>query len=1030
MPDNIPSISLQPPETPRCKHNNNINSNTNNQILQQSINRTTTPSFSFGLSFSPTFNFNSPNILSPRKFLTSTTDNNLNKVINHKRSISNSSGKDYNRFLESLNKSLDKEDSLENTPKDGLEKESQDIEEDNEDTDHDIWSSLNNSTQQNNTNLSSIYEDDNKENNIPYNTQNSKIVNDKFDEFLTPNKLLLSNKKPSATTTITTTTIATATPSLEVAPEISPKNSEISIDEQDHENDHLSSVIKKRKINHSITDTPNNAIASKIDKSMVSPLTFRKPSVTNSITSNSNSSSNVNLTEDKVWNPDLDDILIKSLYKYRKFKEDPNLNNNSILKNTSQNKVISRMLFNKTGILRSTKQISSRIFRLSKSGKLIKDIKTPLTNGSTSELDDVFNSNESFLLHPGSIDSNRNNALIDRELDILLSSSPLDEVFDEQTNYLLNLTDFKICSKARDNTTIFTKLATWNTCHNNIINKLDDYMIKILKERNIPIWFINHDINLNINHIETSTPMSAISPTFTNHNANLNHANFQSTMSINVYCKGSSSESMLNWCSLIEVYKNGKKILNVTDIINGYFNEDSKCYILQVPFIKTFFAGFFNYLINGSLISSEENIKIIQYIYNNEESDNNSNFDLKNSKIFAYLVHEFNMMGTKGQTKVVVVNSLRDHINKYEPTTDDNETVLADSSPYKSSNSPNHSLKNFETPSKNKFNTINNKNLKIDLSKTNNLNMNIPAGPMTAPIYNSNGLNQNNFANFNQFSINNLRQQQQHQQQFQNFNLNQTPQHPGMNIHALSTNNIPQMVSTEQNVFNTQQSQQQQPQQQQLSFNQSPTNLTTNATLSNAQSSFVSPINQQSKQQVQLQMEMELQMSLQMQLQMQQQQQQQQNLINQPMYNADVVNEQFIRQRQLFYQSQAQQQSQHAQQQITQFPKPIKQDQSKKFHQSQVISSRKNSNTSSTSKNQSQSKDSLKPKEITFGPIIGYDPSKDLKQHQQQQQQQQAQQSQNSNNHSSSTTKSNNQNVMMGIHRFPLNTPVMYKPKK
>ena len=48
------------------------------------------------------------------------------------------------------------------------------------------------------------------------------------------------------------------------------------------------------------------------------------------------------------------------------------------------------MLLNKTGILRTTKQISSRIFRLSKSGKLVKETKTLQTGSfANNNLDDI-----------------------------------------------------------------------------------------------------------------------------------------------------------------------------------------------------------------------------------------------------------------------------------------------------------------------------------------------------------------------------------------------------------------------------------------------------------------------------------------------------------------------------------------------------------------------------------------------------------------------------------------------------------------
>ena len=78
------------------------------------------------------------------------------------------------------------------------------------------------------------------------------------------------------------------------------------------------------------------------------------------------------------------------------------------------------MIFNKTGVLRTTKQISSRIFRLSKAGKLLKDSnnKTPQTVGSSNEeVDDLMLTPLEDLINvQGSMDSSKHNAVIDNEL--------------------------------------------------------------------------------------------------------------------------------------------------------------------------------------------------------------------------------------------------------------------------------------------------------------------------------------------------------------------------------------------------------------------------------------------------------------------------------------------------------------------------------------------------------------------------------------------------------------------------------------
>lgn len=684
---NLPSI-LIPPETPRAKAKDSNTSNLG------SVNRNIlTPSFSFGLNFLPSFNFNSPSVqaISPGNFLH--ISNSFNKAINRTPITSTSlalvppsTGKKHNRFLEALTRSSQQDG-------DNNKEGSSVSDTDNND---EIWSTVNTSqAQHNSTNQTSMYEDEND--------------HEKDNSFLPPNKLVLEKIEEN-----------NKSPSLDKAADISPKTAG-----DDY-------IVKKRKLStdQSLTDSPNNSVASKIDSTMQSPINYRKQSVAYSTKSNSSSSA---IADEKVWWPELDDVLIKSLYKYKKFKEDQDsFNASSILKKTSQNKIISRMLLNKTGILRTTKQISSRIFRLSKSGKLVKETKTPQTGSfANNNLDDILLTPLRSLVNArGSIDSSKLNTIIDEELDMLLGTSPLNEEFDD-TLYKLEIRDFRLSFRSVHDHHIFTNLVSIDV--NKSLSVPIEEAIRIkLELKKVPAWIINHDLNLNCHHIASSTPCSAVSAShqFQQLHLSLTGGNFESHMTIDVSC-GEKSHKILSWRSHIVVYKKGNKLLEVVDVINGYFSESSKSYTLQIPFLKNFFLGYITYLANGAAITPDENLKIVQIIYSNPKSGT-MEFDLGESTIRAYIIHELNIAGTSGSSKINII----DVHSKYQSASkqdhcdiDDNETVLADSSPLKLS--PNSS-RQWDTPSKSR--------LRIDTNKA-NIDGGAIAGPMTAPIYNAELLN-------------------------------------------------------------------------------------------------------------------------------------------------------------------------------------------------------------------------------------------------------------------------------------------------
>ncbi|CAX44585.1 conserved hypothetical protein [Candida dubliniensis CD36] len=982
---NLPSISI-PPETPRAKAKDSNASNLG------SVNRNIlTPSFSFGLNFSPSFNFNSPSIqaISPGNFLH--ISNSFNKAINRTPITSASSalvppstGKKHNRFLEALTRSSQQDDENNKEEDNVSDKENND----------EIWSTINTSqAQHNSTNQTSMYEDEND--------------HEKDNSFLRPNKLELKkieeNKK---------------SPSLDRAADISPKTTS-----DNH-------VVKKRKLStdHGVTDSPNNSVASKIDSTMQSPTNYRKQSVAYSTKSNSSSATNA---DDKVWWPELDDVLIKSLYKYKKFKEDQDsFDASSILKKTSQNKIISRMLLNKTGVLRTTKQISSRIFRLSKSGKLVKETKTPQTGSfGNNDLDSILSTPLRSLVNArGSIDSIKLNTVIDEELDMLLGTSPINDEFDD-TSYKLEIRDFRLSFRSVHDHHIFTNLVSIDV-NKSLSVPIEEAIRMKLESKKVPAWIINHDLNLNCHHIASSTPCSTATAShqFQQSHLNLTGGNFESHMTLDVSC-GEKSQRMLSWRSYIVVYKKGSKLLEVVDVINGYFSESSKSYTLQIPFLKNFFLGYITYLANGAAITPDENLKIVQIIYSNPKSGA-MEFDLDESTVRAYIIHELNMAGTSGSSKINIVDVHSKHqsaLKQEHADIDDNETVLADSSPFKLS--PNSS-RNWDTPSKSR--------LRIDAKKA-NVDGGAIAGPLTAPIYNAELLNKKMLDEQEKLKSNlqkdQVRPPLMHSQSVCNVNLS-----------TQRGNSSPEMANNSTLAFSTPMTNRQAPIQNSLvpSSNFTPYQIAQKSfiarTLSESQLQSQVDIQEQSNTQslppqqlegmvnpqihyVQTQMPSQASTGVAIALPPQVQNQLPQQIVHHiPLQNLGqtgsisqqsfplVTNNNVITPDNNFMRQQWQQQmyfQQVAQQQF----------QNNGFHMSTVsgkVQSTKHnskmvkhpSNPSSSQQNV-HNKENIKPRQITFGPILGHDPSRDLK-----------------------TIKKQNTKNNGIVQCFPANTQIMYKPKK
>lgn len=702
-----------------------------------------TPTFSFGLSFLPSFNFNSPlQTVSPHKFIQSSSSENFGKIIKNDRKPSICSGstpKSSRSFLDSLASSSRKRSNPDSDEASTIK------------DDMDMWSSLGNDSNSHNlTSLTSIYEKSADKENF-----------DSSKDFLTPSKL--TKKIVDSESSIDSKFVdLTNKPNKEFKP-LYKSNSDKKINQ------------KKRKLSNSITDSPNNIIATQIALSVVSPISKRILS---------NSKLNLLEHEDKVWYPDLDDILINAFLKYRQFKDNHGFASSSVLANTSQNKVLSWMLLHKTGLSRTSKQIASRLFRLAKSKRLNKPSKSKTTNAQSLDeihcnpFDDSLNSTGIQSMESLPPDD------IDRELDLILSS-PIND--NDNVNPASKFSFAPtVCSLTFSKEATAHSFTTLDPVYQDTFN-FDDLSQNLLPsikqftesmQFNCPSaqgWIVDHSINMDFElprQIATSTPISPFPNQYHLKSINISDGSFKSYMQLEVNCqeKIANSPSMLQWKSLCQIYNgNNSQIHESCDIINGYKLEGSK-YEFQIPFMKNFFLGYFHFLINGGN-PKEMDLCITQVLY--ELDPESKDFDPKNSSVTGYFIHRFKAgKGTSTFKKIQYKGGLS------VPEKDDNETVLAYSSPYRPSP---QSFPN-DSPSKGRMIP-----LSIDTNQANNYTS---RGPMTAPVYNSNIVSRK------------LVKEQ--------VNIQQLPKDPNLILHTYqrppeilnqskSTNNIPQFIA---NKFN------------------------------------------------------------------------------------------------------------------------------------------------------------------------------------------------------------------------------------
>lgn len=1037
--------TLHPPQTPRSTANG----------ARSGV----TPSFSFGLGFLPSFQFSSPmnmiNSLSPQRFFQ--VSNNLNKVVgskNDEREDENtkssgppnksrvekkdvfhsftpppSSGSTNNRFLDAIASQATKRHKAE--PGGSSNDVSIDA------------SSLNtdSSSNHNTTELTSLYMDDTSPTFVTPNTSKLKDTSLHESELKAAPKLV----------------------SLKPRPDILPENLDNLTPVSRRFSVSSSKTRKKRRISENITESPNASIASKIDI-IASPSRKLSKADTSSICSTTT-------LNDKVWYPEIDEVLLSSYLKFKTFKELQEPNSTS-LKYSSQNKILSRMILNKTGLLRTPKQIASRLFRLTKLKRPAKYRKefgnSPMLS---EELDALMDTPLDDLIDSSKVNTIDNEEL-EKELGSLLSSSPIltrdsnenNSIFSELKHdninergvYSLKPKELSIMFNDmmhKKNSHEFTRLHSIDQVTldqsklrsklNKSMNKeLKDSLLSKLASDGVPIWIVEN--NLNFHGPSPTSPNSELSPfssappvTTKSKPINFENGTFSSYMKIKVNVNDDKVPDMLQWKCVAKVFNNDKLILKKNEIVNGYLNEQDRTFDLQVPFLKDFWSGYLSFLNDGhDEINELKNLSVMQIIYEDNKELNSE------SCVYGVIVHNFTReLYSEGKsifTSIQMTDNSIKNIKDQEIYDDDNATEIAYSSPFKNS-SPDSKL---ISPSTSKVC----QNLKIDVAKANNAN--IGMGPFTAPVYNANTVQR--------FNPNVIKQQEQLRLLIQNHQMQQQllstmqpleqiqlpvqmhtqsqKQEPTVNdnthygqpalLPSRSTGHIPQVANFLQSNgedpskvnINSQSKSQTDTSFFMQGRNDNESTKATGSFLNTPQlhqQGLVTstPIKTHpSVPNIMINSNLNVPQALPVQVQGQ-------NFVETPLAHQQVVvngyppyntfqpelQGQYILQQYQFQQQQLQQQQMYMM-----------------YHQMQqqpqgnfAVNNSFPSHTAHSKRNKAASteanKENSNPKEITFCPILEYDPSKDA----------------------SNVQKKASSKNGIGIHRFPVNTPVtMYKPKK
>lgn len=433
---------------------------------------------------------------------------------------------------------------------------------------------------------------------------------------------------------------------------------------------------RKRKLSR-VNVSPSEAVAAQIDKLTVP----RTPAATKA------------LSASKTWTPALDSALLLCQERYKDYrrKHSPD---GTTTKHALRNKILSRLLFNTTGVNRTAKQISSRLIRLSKATST-KDVISPSYSAqSVPEMED-------------------SHAIFSSPVSVASTGFP------DKNAPLLSIREFSVAFDYKhqiQGSHFFTKLVRSSTIDRGvgidrarkatgIDNNLFDHdflqLAHKLVAQNVPIFNVTASMDLRPSDNITSTPTS---PLTNPHLFTLDNGSFLTYMNVGVSGK-KCKDLFISWKSAITIYKGkSSRLLETRELVNGYKNDDGD-FTLEVPFLNNFWSGYLTFLTNGSNRFEElKSLYILQVIYDGD--------DQEMTNIHGVFTYSFDIAASGHGSASVSTIVLK---GGEETEMDDNATVLASSSPVRSSPG--------------RF------NFSID---TNLANRNASPGPSSVPTYDAN----------------------------------------------------------------------------------------------------------------------------------------------------------------------------------------------------------------------------------------------------------------------------------------------------
>lgn len=414
--------------------------------------------------------------------------------------------------------------------------------------------------------------------------------------------------------------------------------------------DRLRTPSRKRKISDA-ADSPCKLLAARIES-------VDSPSFTRSHHNYEEQNSS------KIWTPQLDEALQSCFKKYRLFRESQPTDSVAF-KYTSQNKILSRMLLNRTGVQRTPKQVSSRLCRLNKSRannatEQSLDIALPGNSASHISNRPAVLSSPIALLSP--IHAEVPHLTLEEFTISFIYKLPIQGVHnfsklvptDHESSYVANILELK------------KLLLINNTAFAADFDKISGKLLS----QSVPVHSIISQINFKPNEDSASTPTSPLTNprSFTIENGNfLSHLRMRLAPNV-------SHQDFISWKSCISIYKDDEKVLlRSKELINGYKSVDG-AYDLQVPFLNNFWAGYLTFLSNGlSAYNDVKSLQIVQIIYDGDD-DSYGN-------IHGYFTYRFDISKMNQGNATVSFIRLE---SSADLEVDDNATVPASSSPAKS----------------------------------------------------------------------------------------------------------------------------------------------------------------------------------------------------------------------------------------------------------------------------------------------------------------------------------------------------------